>query len=99
MSVPVQKGWRIPRGRPSPLHREVPGMEERVGETGILAAIMKANNGKSPGGEGNTEEFYKQIQHSLTPVADPSIQWQNGKISQCQKPREPPQSHRPLTRE
>lgn len=49
-------------------------MEERVGETGILAAIMKANNGKSPGGKGNTEEFYKQIQHSLTPVADPSIQ-------------------------
>lgn len=43
---------------------------------------MKANNGKSPGGGSNTEEFYKQIQHSLTQVADPSIQWQNGKISQ-----------------
>lgn len=49
-------------------------MEERVGETGILAAIMTANNGKSPGGEGNPEELYKQIQHSLTLVADPSTQ-------------------------
>lgn len=40
-SVPVQTGWRIPWGRPSPLHREVPWMEERVGETGILAQLWK----------------------------------------------------------
>lgn len=41
MSVPVQKKWRIPRGRPFTLHCEAPGMENHVGETGIVAQLWK----------------------------------------------------------
>ena len=43
-------------------------LEAPVRDAEILTTIKKLANGKSPGGDGYTIEFYKQFQNSLSPV-------------------------------